>query len=85
MEASPRWGVPKASDLSLLARNRAESLLQRVSATIERTDNPAGLTSPKPCKSMVSGFSFTSHETSKKPKKEAKNGYNGSQTVVRKA
>ena len=37
-EASPRGGVPKASDLSLLARKGVEVPLQGTSTTIERTE-----------------------------------------------
>ena len=37
-EASPRWGVPKASDLSLLARKGERNPLQGFRTTIERTD-----------------------------------------------
>ena len=39
-EASPQWGVPKASDSSLLARKEAQALPQRDCATIERTLRP---------------------------------------------
>ena len=37
-EASPRWGVPKASDLSLLARKEVEVPLQGASTPFERTE-----------------------------------------------
>ena len=38
-EASPQWGVPKASDSSLLARKGERSPLQGLRATIERTEH----------------------------------------------
>ena len=50
-EASPRWGVPKASDLSLLARKGERNPLQGFRTTIERTDvgsSPTVTTTRKP-------------------------------------
>ena len=57
-EASPRWGVPKASDLSLLARKGERNPLQGFRTTIERTDvgSSPTVTTEKPIQQRMGFF-----------------------------
>ena len=58
-EASPQWGVPKASAPSLLARKGERNPLQGFRATIERTvSNPATSTPRDIVNQCSRGFAF---------------------------